>query len=66
MRADDEFFKRVDDWRRQRDDLPPRAEAVRRLVEIGLQHNAPLPHGHHQGIHSVAGAKGEEAKSQGS
>jgi hypothetical protein len=41
MRADNNFFKRVDDWRRQEDDIPPCAEAARRLVEIGLQYDAP-------------------------
>jgi hypothetical protein len=27
----------IDEWRRQVSDLPPRAEAVVRLVEIGLK-----------------------------
>ena len=27
----------IDDWRRQQQDLPSRAEAIRRLVEIGLK-----------------------------
>jgi hypothetical protein len=26
----------IDDWRREQPDLPPRGEAIRRLVEIGL------------------------------
>lgn len=36
MRASAEWLKRIDDWRRQQDDLPSRAEAIRRLVEAGL------------------------------
>jgi len=27
----------IDDWRRQQPDLPSRAEAIRRLVELGLK-----------------------------
>jgi hypothetical protein len=26
----------IDDWRRKQDDLPGRPEAIRRLVELGL------------------------------
>jgi hypothetical protein len=37
MRTTEGFLKRVDDWRRMQDDLPSRAEAIRRLIEIGLQ-----------------------------
>jgi len=36
MRASADWLKRIDDWRRQQVDLPSRAEAIRRLVEIGL------------------------------
>lgn len=36
MRVSPEFVSRIDDWRRKQDDLPPRAEAVRRLVVAGL------------------------------
>lgn len=32
MRADEEFLRRVDDWRRKQPDLPSRAEAIRRMV----------------------------------
>lgn len=32
MRVDEAFFRRLDDWRRKQQDLPSRAEAVRRLV----------------------------------
>lgn len=37
IRVDEEFLKRLDDWRRRQDDLPGRPEAIRRLVEIGLR-----------------------------
>jgi uncharacterized protein len=37
MRADEEFLKAVDDWRRKQEDIPPRAEAIRRLVELALK-----------------------------
>jgi uncharacterized protein len=36
MRLDPETLNRVDDWRSRQDDLPSRAEAIRRLVETGL------------------------------
>jgi hypothetical protein len=36
MRADAEFTARIDEWRRVQPDIPGRAEAVRRLVEIAL------------------------------
>ncbi|HXA18271.1 MAG TPA: YfbU family protein [Thermoanaerobaculia bacterium] len=36
MRVDEETLNRVDRWRAEQDDLPSRAEAMRRLVEIGL------------------------------
>lgn len=32
MRADRDFLKLVDDWRRAQPDIPPRAEAIRRIV----------------------------------
>ena len=37
MRASAEFLQKVDDWRRAQPDLPSRAEAIRRLVEIALE-----------------------------
>ena len=37
MRASDAWLKAVDDWRRKQADIPPRAEAIRRLVEVGIQ-----------------------------
>lgn len=36
MRLDEETLKRVDQWRADQEDVPSRAEAMRRLVEIGL------------------------------
>jgi hypothetical protein len=37
LRVDEEFLARLDDWRRQQPDLPPRARAVRQLVEMALR-----------------------------
>ena len=37
MRTSEEFLRAVDDWRRQQPDLPSRAEAIRRLVGVGLK-----------------------------
>lgn len=36
MRLDEDILIRVDTWRSNQDDVPSRAEAMRRLVEIGL------------------------------
>lgn len=36
MRLDPGALERVDKWRGRQDDLPSRAEAVRRLIEVGL------------------------------
>jgi hypothetical protein len=36
MLVDPAFLQRLDNWRRKQPDLPSRAEAIRRLVEIGL------------------------------
>lgn len=33
MRVSKGFLQKVDDWRRKEPDLPPRAEAIRRMVE---------------------------------
>jgi hypothetical protein len=35
MRVSEQFLRVVDDWRRCQIDLPSRAEAIRRLVELG-------------------------------
>lgn len=37
IRLRPEIVAAVDAWRRQHPDLPPRAEAVVRLMEIGLE-----------------------------
>jgi hypothetical protein len=36
MRVDPAFIKTVDDWRRLQPDLPSRAEAIRRLVNLAI------------------------------
>ena len=36
-RWQDGHLKEIDDWRRKQVDKPPRSEAIRRLVEIGLK-----------------------------
>ncbi|WP_439400409.1 hypothetical protein ACRQ5Q_43555 (plasmid) [Bradyrhizobium sp. PMVTL-01] len=40
MRASEEFLKAIDAWRRKQADQPSRAEAIRRLVQIGLESKA--------------------------
>lgn len=37
MRASEEFIRSIDDWRRHQEDLPPRAEAIRRLIAMGIK-----------------------------
>ncbi len=37
MRVSKEFLTEIDQWRREQEDLPPRAEAVRRLVKTGIE-----------------------------
>jgi hypothetical protein len=37
LRLPGDTLRRVDEWRRRTPDLPTRAEAVRRLLEIGLR-----------------------------
>ncbi|MGR0183232.1 hypothetical protein [Azospirillum aestuarii] len=36
MRASPEFLTGIDNWRRHQDDIPARAEAIRRLVDRGM------------------------------
>jgi hypothetical protein len=36
MRAPKAWIAKVDDWRRKQPDIPPRAEAIRRLVDETL------------------------------
>ena len=37
MVAPASWVKRIDEWRRQQPDLPNISEAIRRLVELGLE-----------------------------
>jgi hypothetical protein len=37
MRVRKSFTDKVDAWRRQEPDIPPLAEAIRRLVEKGIE-----------------------------
>jgi hypothetical protein len=37
MRVSEEFLRMVDDWRRRQKDLPSRAEAIRRMVELATK-----------------------------
>ena len=41
MRVSEQFLRMVDDWRRSETDLPPRAEAIRRLVELAAKRKKP-------------------------
>ena len=45
MRVSDEFLRSIDEWRRGQPDLPPRAEAIRRLIAMGLGKPAAGPSG---------------------
>lgn len=36
MRVSDDFIRSIDDWRRQQEELPSRAEAIRQLIHTGL------------------------------
>jgi hypothetical protein len=37
MRVSEQFLRIVDDWRRCQTDLPSRAEAIRRLVDLAAK-----------------------------
>ncbi len=37
MRVSDEFLRAIDKWRRKQEGEPSRADAIRRLVELGLK-----------------------------
>jgi hypothetical protein len=37
LRLPPELGDEIDEWRRGQPDLPPRAEAARRLIELGLE-----------------------------
>jgi hypothetical protein len=62
VRVDEEFLKRIDDWRRKQEDLPGRPEAIRRLVEIGLKAHTPEPKAIKRLRERVAGAAELAAK----
>ena len=36
MRVSESFLRMVDDWRRGQIDVPSRAEAIRRMVELAI------------------------------
>lgn len=40
VRLSPEQAKAIDDWRRQQPDIPTRPEAIRRLIERGLEAEA--------------------------
>jgi len=40
IRLQSKLSSQIDDWRRHQPDLPSRAEAARRLIEIGLERAA--------------------------
>ena len=37
MRVSEDFLRRIDDWRRRQPDILARAEAIRRLIDQGLE-----------------------------
>jgi uncharacterized protein YfbU (UPF0304 family) len=41
LRLDEDGLARIDEWRRQQPDVPTRAEAMRRLVDVGLAQSSP-------------------------
>jgi len=41
IRLSEEFRAAVDNWAAKQDDKPPRSEAIRRLVELGLKVKTP-------------------------
>ena len=43
MRLETTMIERVDAWRRKQEDLPSRAEAFRRLIELGLSAKKTSP-----------------------
>lgn len=45
LRTDPFFLLAIDDWRRRQPDAPSRSEAIRRLIEIGLDHATEERHG---------------------
>jgi uncharacterized protein YfbU (UPF0304 family) len=41
LRLDEDSLYRIDEWRRTQPDVPARAEAMRRLVDLGLAQSSP-------------------------
>lgn len=37
MRVDDEFVRKIDEWRRRQEIIPTRSQAVRYLIDKGLE-----------------------------
>jgi hypothetical protein len=37
MRVSPSFIRAIDDWRRKQPDVPPRAEAIRRLCDLAIK-----------------------------
>ena len=44
MRVHDEWLEKVDEWRRTQKNIPSRSEAIRRLVEIGIEASKLVKH----------------------
>ena len=42
MTFEQPLLERVEDWRRKQPVIPPRAEALRELVQRGLLHDDPI------------------------
>ena len=42
MRVSEEFLRSIDRWRKKQSEEPSRAEAIRRLVELGLKAKAKV------------------------
>lgn len=40
MRVSPDFMETIDEWRRHQPDIPPRAEAIRRLVALGMNYES--------------------------
>jgi hypothetical protein len=59
MRVTEAFLKAVDKWRLKQEDAPSRAEAIRRLVELGLQDPA-----HGQLLQAKGRPKSDDRKSR--
>ena len=40
LRFPPSLIEPIDEWRRKQPDIPPRAEAIRRLIDLGLEFSA--------------------------